>query len=343
MINFTKGEFKLTDGTIQLPTSPLPNSGSQWVDAIYASGSATVTVAGGTVVSTRATDTGINVENGTLIIDSGVINIPKGNAVFARDLQINDVSVITGVASEISTGNDVTAHVYGNTTSVTDSEVFFDKYDADDFSPDSISYIAEDGAVWNVEGVQSDMRDIPSINMVSMTVKGGATLNLKNTNLTFKGTFNVEQNGILNVGTALGDTSRLTYFEGTATNYGTINIYGTLTNLDKVVNNRTINNYSGNTLDNQKELINNDTINNYANGKIRNTGTIGNANGKIDNTAGGTFESVQTVLEMGNGIDGPVELINNEPSSGGGCNSGFGLFGLLLLVAFAVHRKYLTA
>jgi hypothetical protein len=344
MITFTNGNFKLTGGEIKLPTLSDPNSNSQWFDAIYASGNAIVTVDGGKVTGNRATDTGINVGNGTLVINSGEINIPKGNAVFAGDLQINDTNAITGVAFEID-GDNVTARAYGNTTSVTDSEVFLDKYDDDDEVPDSISYIAGNGSVWNIEGVQSDMRGINPLKSVSITVENGGVMNFKNTNLEFQGAFNVEQGGKLNIGLTNGDTSRLTHNKGTAINDGTINIYGTLTNLDKVMNNDTgiINNYSGNTLDNQGTLANNGVIYNASTGKMKNTGNIDNANGEIDNTEGGVFQSVQTAEEMGGDIEGPVEPINSGGgSSGGGCNAGFGMFGLLLTVVF-VMRKYLIA
>jgi hypothetical protein len=58
----------------------------------------------------------------------------------------------------------------------------------------------------------------------------------------------------------------------------------------------------------------------------------------INNTEGGVFESVQTASEMGGIVDGPVELINTDNPSGGGCDAGFGLFGLLL--AGLVMRGY---
>jgi hypothetical protein len=125
----------------------------------------------------------------------------------------------------------------------------------------------------------------------------------------------------------------------TLQNDGILNIDGTVINFDQFINKGTINNYSGNTLDNRGTLTNDGTINNEANGKIRNTGIIDNDNGTIDNTKGGAFESVQTASEIGGTIKGDVEPINTgNPSSGGGCNAGFGLFGLLL--AGLVMRGY---
>jgi hypothetical protein len=128
-----------------------------------------------------------------------------------------------------------------------------------------------------------------------------------------------------------------------------------------LINEGTINNYSSNTLDNQGTLTNTGTINNASAGKITNTGTIDNegeiinggeidnANGTIDNE-GGTFQSVQTKEDMGGAINGEeVELIGSGnsttlPANGGsgGCNAGFGLFGLLPLAVW-VARKRMTA
>jgi hypothetical protein len=338
MINFTNGEFKLTSGTIQFPNSSLPNYGSQWVDAIYANGNATVTVDGGKVIGHRATDTGINILNGKLVINGGEITIPRGNMLIAETLIVNDHDALNGLAF-VGDVSNYTATVYGHATTVPASEVLDEDYDD---PPTSISYIVRDGAAWDIEGIQADMTAIPSLNIVKTTVESGGTLNLINTDWTFKGYFDIRQNGTLNVGTAPGDTSRLTNLEGTATNEGTINIYGTLTNLDKVINKGTINNYSGNTLDNKGTLINSGgRIKNASTGKIKNTGDIDNTDGEIDNTDGGVFQSVQTAAEMGGEISGPVEQINSG-GGGGGCNAGFGMFGLLLSIVF-VMRKYLTA
>jgi Synergist-CTERM protein sorting domain-containing protein len=336
MINFTNGEFRLTGGTIQLPASA-----NSWVDAIYASGNATVTVAGGKMKGDRAQDTGINAENGTLVIDSGEINIPKGNMLFAKNLTVNDPDVLNGFAFEGSTTN-YTGTVYGHVTTTPDSEVFYHKYEAGDDLPDSIRYVVRDGAVWDIEGVQSDMTGLPTVAIITMTVENGGTLNFKNTGLTFKGTFEVAQGGILNVGAAQGDTSHLTHIGGKATNDGTINIYGTLTNLDKIINNGTINNYSGNTLDNQGTLTNNGTINNKATGKITNTGTIAST-GTINNTEGGAINNkgiIKSDSSIANVEGNPVQpLDKNPPSSGGGCNAGFGGLAAVIIAGFFAFRK----
>jgi hypothetical protein len=129
----------------------------------------------------------------------------------------------------------------------------------------------------------------------------------------------------------------------TLQNDGTLNIYGTVINFDKLINEGTIDNYSGNTLDNRGTLTNNSTIKNGSTGKITNTGSIVNTDGEIDNTAGGTFESVQTASEMGGNIKGPVELIDNDNPSSGGCSTGSGLYGLLSLAVFAIYKKRLAA
>lgn len=126
--------------------------------------------------------------------------------------------------------------------------------------------------------------------------------------------------GIFNI----GEGDELTIRKGmTLTNNGTINIYGTLINLGKIINNGTINNYSGNTLENQGKLTNNGKINNAATGMIKNTGTIDNTNGTIVNE--GTIKSDSPIANV---TGNPVQRLRS--SSGGGCNAGYDLFGLLL-------------
>jgi hypothetical protein len=339
MINFTNGTFKLTEGTIKLPTE----ANNNWVDAIYASGNATVEVDGGTVKGNRRIDTGINVSEGTLIIKSGEIDVPNGNMVFAKDMEVSGPSVLNGIAFI----DGMTAMVYGHASTVPDSEVFFEKYDPDDGSlPSSISYVAKNGAEWTIEGVTSDMTDLPRDIDVTMKTEGNGVINFKNTDLMFKGTFDVSEDGVLNVGVDSGDTSHLTNLvDGTATNDGTINIYGTLTNLDRVINNGIINNYSSNTLDNKGTLINKGTLKNYQEGKITNTGTINNDEGtivnegKIDNSKG-TIESDAANFE-GNLPDGnSIEQISDDTNSGdGGCNAGLGMVGLLLAGIVVLKRR----
>jgi hypothetical protein len=339
MINFSgNGNFNLTGGTIDIAS---PES---WVDAIYSPGGApTVTIAGGTITSDRTKTTGINIgENaqGTLVVTSGSLNIPKGNAAFADTLIVNNPAIINGLVCE-GYHVDPIAYIYGNVTTVPDSEMFAEKYTPGTISG-SFTYIAESNAVWNIEGVTSDMADLQGIDIITMKVESGGTINFKNTNLTFKGTFNVAQNGTLNVGVAQGDTSRLTHVGGTATNDGTINIYGTLTNKDKLINNGTMNNYSGQTLDNQGTLTNSGVINNKSTGKTINTGKLDNANGTINIEDGGTFQSVQTASEMGGTVNGTAQSINNNTGGGGGggggCNTGFGLVGLLFAGFVALKR-----
>jgi hypothetical protein len=75
-------------------------------------------------------------------------------------------------------------------------------------------------------------------------------------------------------------------------------------------------------------LTNNGTINDKATGKITDTGSINNTSGMITNE--GTFQSVQDKEAMGGAIDGDVEPLSNNTSSGGGCDAGFGVAGLLL-------------
>jgi hypothetical protein len=324
IINFANGSFNLADGTIQFPTG---------ADGIMADGAANMTVNGGTMKSQGVGVCGIAVVDGTLTIDSGEINIPKGKMLFAHTLTVNAPSVLTGLAFTGELANYFTATVYGHAVTVTGSTVLNDD---DDELPIPQSYVVPNGATWDIQGLTSDLTNMPTVATAKITVKGGGKLNLKNnTDLKFKGSFHVEQNGELNI----EDTSRLTIVGGTATDDGTINIYGTLTNKDKLVNSPTgiINVFSGNTLDNQGTLTNNGIINNKSTGKITNTGNISNANGTINNTEGGTFQSVQTASAMGGTVNGDVQPISS--GGGSGCDAGLGIAGLLLAGLVALKRR----
>jgi adhesin HecA-like repeat protein len=122
-------------------------------------------------------------------------------------------------------------------------------------------------------------------------------------------------------------------------NHGIINIYGTVTNLGDIENYGTINNYSANTLDNRGTMTNKGTINNASTGKITNTGKIDNTDGTINNE--GTIKSDAANITGNLVVGKAVEPINSDSSadssSGGGCNAGFSLFGLLF--AGLVIRK----
>jgi hypothetical protein len=346
MINFDNGEFKLTGGTIKLPDST-----DTWLEAIYASGNATVTVDGGKVIGNATKETGINAENGTLIIDSGEINIPRGNAIFAKTLTVNGPSVIkNGIAFEGDQSHSMTARAYGHVTTTTDSQVFHDASKADNYEGprSAATYAAADGAIWDIVEVSSDFTVIPNSVDVTMRAEGSGVINLINTDLKFKGTFEVAQNATLNVGVISGDTSVLTHVEGTAVNYGTINIYGTLTNLDKVTNYGTINNYSGKTLDNRGTLTNDGVINNASAGVINNSGAIDNASGKINNEGeiinSGTIKSDAANYTGSAPTGNPIAPSDDrEPSSGGGCDAGYGMGAIGLLLAWIMARKYRKA
>ncbi|MDR1049095.1 MAG: hypothetical protein LBL51_05015, partial [Synergistaceae bacterium] len=142
-------------------------------------------LAGGAVKGDGAANTGINIEYGTLIIDSGEINIPRGNAIFAN-LTINPgaTATINGVAFA-GTKSNQTVTAYGRAVTVMDSEIFYDNENSDmPGDPTSVSYVASIGATWTIEGVQSDT---PAEIDVDMIVKSGGVLNLKDTTLKFKG------------------------------------------------------------------------------------------------------------------------------------------------------------
>jgi hypothetical protein len=133
------------------------------------------------------------------------------------------------------------------------------------------------------------------------------------------------------------------HYRWTFMNYCTLKIYLYVTNKDKIINydDGIINDYSGNSLENQGMIDNRETINIKSTGKTINTGTIDNTSGTINNE-GGTFQSVQTVSEMGGTVSGEVQPLNssNSSSGGGGCNAGLGVAGLLLagLVTFKCRK-----
>jgi hypothetical protein len=303
MISFTGGTFNLSGGTMQAPSS-------LELIGIIARGDAVVRVNGGVIKSSASGSHGIYAESG-MIIDSGEINIPRGTAVRVwKNLTVNNPSVLTGFAYV----GDLVKHtvtVYGHAITDADSEDFYDYYEGDDFVPDSFSYVVSSGAVWDIEGLKMDLIDVPIVATYKITVKNGGKLNFKNAEMKFKGSFHVEQDGELNIGVAQGDISHLSTTGGTSTNDGTINIHGKLTNEGTLSNNST--------------------------GKITNAGTIDNTGGTIKNE--GTFQSAQTAADMGGTVDGDIQPLGGK-SSGGGCDAGFGLFGLLLAgLAVSKYRK----
>jgi hypothetical protein len=332
MINFSSGEFNLTGGTIQLPFSA-----NTWIEGIHANGDATVRVAGGKLKGDRAKDTGINVEDGVLIIDSGEVSVPRGNMLFARTLRVNDPSVLNGVALT-GTVTNYTLTVYGYATTVPDSELFYEKYDPEDDRVDSISYVIPNGAVWDIEGVQSDMTAFPSISVVNMTVRSGGVANLtQGAYLKFKGRLTVEEGGILYIEKASG-----LEVTGTMTINGSAGGRGARAAAFDP-DNGVLDNSGTFTLTAGSKLTNNGIINNASTGTMINKGTIDNTNGTIDNE--GTFKSVQSEEEMGGEIYGEVQPDGprggTSSSSSGGCDAGYGLFSLLL--AGLVTRKYRKA
>jgi Synergist-CTERM protein sorting domain-containing protein len=283
---------------------------------------------------------------GTIKIAAGQISVPYGE--ITGDYSLSDVTLnlgaengLTGIYS-YEDGSEYYSFVYGDVTMLTS--------DGSQGNGGSQSYemvITQDGILtWTYPDTGHF-----GLNCTMTVGSGGVMVVKEGVVLTLDGNLIVKKGGIIDNSGTIIVTGSIILEGGTPhpqlttidPNNGILNIYGTLSNRGEITNNGTINNFSGNTLDNQKKLTNKGAIYNGANGKIRNTGSIDNSNGEIDNTAGGTFESVQSASEMGGDIEGPVELINNNTSSGGGCNTGFGLFGLLLLVAFAVYKKHLMA
>jgi hypothetical protein len=288
VINFSgNGKFKLTAGTINI------ESANGWVWAICASsGSPEVILDGSTITSDRAQTSGIEIgesieegktSQGKLTINSGTLSIPKGIGAFAKTLEVTG-GTINGALGMVDSDDKMTLYFYGNATTVLESDIFFNEYEPGQITSNSRHYIAKSGATWNIESVASDMTAVP-VDAITMEVENGATINLKNTDLKFKGTFDVDQGGELNIGVIQGDTSRVTNVGGTSTNDGTINIYGTLTN-----NGRFLNDSTG-------KITNTGTIDNTNDGTIENKGTIDNTNGKINNE--GTIKSDSFIANVG--------------------------------------------
>jgi hypothetical protein len=212
---------------------------------------------------------------------------------------------------------------YGHTiTDGTQPNVFSSlSKDKDDYP--LLAFIVCKGATWDINDVTSDMTALPNVDIVTMKVESGGTMNFKNTNMKFKGSFEVAPDGVLNIGTsqintrsltnldgvlntgvAQIDTSILTHLAGTITNAGTINNYGTIRNT----------------------------------GDIYNEGTLNNE-GAIDTTGGHIYSDTAISGITG----GTVEPLTDKPySSSSGCNAGFGLLGLLPLAVWAA-RKRMTA
>jgi hypothetical protein len=257
LIQFSgEGDFNITGGKITLEPR------DYWTRAIVAEGGANVTLSGGEIEGLGVQDTGIDISgDGTLTISGGKLTIPNGNGAFANTISITNTSGVTGVICDTSPW-EISA--YGTVTTTEDSELFYEEGFSDNWdNMGDVTYIAKDGAIWNIEGVTSDSSQRKP--KITLKIENGGTMNLKSTHLKFKGILNVEEpNGELN----LDENSSITIVGGTATSGGTININGTLTNLDRLINNGTINNYSGNTLDNQGTLTNNGTINNTSTGSL---------------------------------------------------------------------------
>ena len=161
--------------------------------------------------------------------------------------------------------------------------------------------IVENDAVLTIDGVKIALKGEDSL----LHVKKGGTLILVN-------------GGIV-------DVSGEIIIDGTV-RQSSASVRATLDSNNGVVDNRgTI------VISSKGKLTNNGIIYNKNTGTITNRGKIDNINGEIYNNEGGVFESVQTASEMGGTINGEVQPLNNNTSSGGGgCNAGFGLFSPLL-------------
>jgi hypothetical protein len=297
--------LKITGGTTTL-SAPAPDGE---ITAFGGENGANIEFSGGTITGNDNQQFGIEVDGpgGSVKVLGGTIDIPNGFAVntgWGKDA--------TPVKLDIDlTGNPVIKGIV----------------------------VENDGEEQGDEGAEGDLKiqilgntsitqplDLTSAKSLEMTITSDVTLTITET-----GRLTLTANGIL-------------------TNNGTLTIDGTVTNMDRIINNGIINVNSGPTPDNQGTLTNKGTINIAATGRLKNTGTIDNTDGTINNDKGGVFESVQTAYEMGGKVNGTVTPISdgdgggdeNEDEDNGGCNAGFGLFGLLPL-AVCVARKRVTA
>jgi hypothetical protein len=300
VVRFENGAFNLAGGTIDIQTT-----GTGVTNVIQSVKNSTVTVNGATLRGTGLS-IGIFAEssstNTKVIVERGALNFPNGVAILATQLTVNNPSVITGMTC-VTDGHDInnSIDIYGNTY----TEPPFDPMD--EYS--TFVFTVKDGATWTVKPTAfKPALDIPGTKITLLT----------------------EGNGKLIL-----------------SGEGVMDIYGTLTNKGSLVNHGTIKNHSKNTLNNEGTLTNNGTIENAADAQITNTGTIDNAGGKIvndgaiDNTSG-TIKSDAANYSGNDPTGNQLESINNNTNnngSGGGCNAGFGMFGLLLAgLAARKHR-----
>jgi hypothetical protein len=300
IVRFTNGTFNITGGTIDIQTT-----GTQDTSAIEAYGNTTVTVDGGTLKGTLLSHGGIGAEGSDteVIVRSGELSFPHGQAIAANKLTVEDPSVITGITT-YSKEDDETKYVDIYGTVYIDQPMPLSDHSA-------LAFTVKDNAEWIID-----------LAALYYTTLGTNT------------TFLIEVNGefILN-GEGWMDIYGTLTNKGTFTNNSTINVYSgnTLDNQGTLINNGTINNKS------TGKVRNTGTIDNTSTGKVRNTGKIDNTDGEIQND--GTFQSVQTAEAMGGNIEGnDVELIDS-PSSSGGCSTGIGLLSLLLGGLFVFKKK----
>jgi hypothetical protein len=352
MIYFSNGEFKLTDGTIQLLAT-----NENRVSAIVGDGQPRVTLAGGTVKGDGAANTGIDVESGTLIIESGKIDIPRGNAIFAKKLTVNDSSAINGLAmvtEDLNSPAEIRA--YGHAIILTDTDITYSE--DSDYYPPSVTFIAGNGATLDFDAISSDSRNAPLT--TTLRVETGGTVNLKNeTVLAFKGSLDVQKGANLTIedGSSLivvgesvingaGSSGGASVLAADPNN-GVLDNSGTFTipANSKLTNNGIINNTATGEIDNKGTIDNKGAINNKGTvdnkGKIESEGTVDNTGGTIE-SEDGEFTSVQTEKDIGGDIEGDVKPLETETpsSSSSGCDAGYGLFALLLAVfAAGKYRK----
>jgi hypothetical protein len=277
----------------------IQTTGSEEMNAIEAGGKSTVTVNGGTLTGEGATHIGIGADSDSYG-NGGKVIVKSGKVYFPKSLAITTEEFIVEDPSVITGFTNYSKE--GSDTKYVDvyGEVYAD-LDTDPFEEDSaIDFTVKNGAKWTWY--------LPAS---TDTILGKVSK------------FLIEENG----GLILNGYDKDSWLD----------IDGTFTNKGKFINNTNVYNGSANSFYNYNPgmLINNGYILNGSKGKMS-TGTIDNTNGTIENE--GVFESVQTPEEMGGEIEGPVQLIGNT-SSGGGCDAGFGMFGLLFAGLAALKKR----
>jgi hypothetical protein len=314
------GKIKLLDPSARQrnPENPYPHPVGDyplggWPRLVRLEG-ATVTVESGAEVE-LTTAKGSAISDSKLKINGGIVRVPHGNIGTLKEMEIQD-SAIEGLAG--LAGYNGKLYVFGGLTYIADEGIA-------DGSGSSFDLVVAPNATLTYTRPKSDTYS--GFNF-TLTVEQGGTLVIDSeAPFEFPGT--LELPGTLEVnGKVVVEENATLVVVGSIINYGNIENHGTIIN-------------TGNTIRNYGTITNTGTIDNESTGVIINEdgGTIDNTNGTINNE--GTIKSDSAIENVdGNDVQ-PVAT--DSPSGGGGCNAGYGMVIIGLLLAGIVTRKYRKA